>query len=336
MQGEVITQFRNGEDPYASGQHRGIDIAGDVGSPVVAAASGVVRFAGTAGSSGLTVGIRTEDGRFDTSYLHLSSISVRAGQRVSAGEQVGGVGVTGVRSAERPHLHFGVREAGSRHAYLDPLAFLPPGVAPERPRGAPSPSPVPAPRAPAPAPVPIHTPGGRRATEPRRAPQPRGAPRPRPAPSPRRAPRPGTAPAPRANPDPRAVPAPVPSPAPRPAPAPRAVPSPGRAPKPHRTPAHPSTAPSERAHANARLGPRADAALSAPADRPTAGDRAPGSTEPQARRGSGRGPDVGWALACFGLLVAAGLLGLSEDGRRVSAGSGRRLAAFLSPRLGRR
>ena len=37
VQGEVITQYRNGADPYAGGQHRGIDIAAAAGTPVVAA-----------------------------------------------------------------------------------------------------------------------------------------------------------------------------------------------------------------------------------------------------------------------------------------------------------
>ena len=123
--GDVITPYRNGTDPYATGQHRGIDIAAPVGAPVVAAAGGEVRFAGTAGSSGLTIGIRTGDG-YDTSYLHLSSLAVRAGAQVSAGERIGAVGTTGVRSATAPHLHFGVRDAGTRHDYHDPLAFLPP------------------------------------------------------------------------------------------------------------------------------------------------------------------------------------------------------------------
>ena len=48
VKGDVITPYRNGTDPYAAGQHRGIDIAASVGTPVVAAAAGDVRFAGTA------------------------------------------------------------------------------------------------------------------------------------------------------------------------------------------------------------------------------------------------------------------------------------------------
>jgi Peptidase family M23 len=154
LQGEVITSYRNGTDPYASGQHRGIDIAGAAGSTVVAAAGGEVRFAGTAGSSGLTVSIRTADGRLDTSYLHLASTGVREGDRVSAGQRIGTVGTSGSRSAAVPHLHFGVRDAGTRHAYHDPLGFLPPPPAgPRTPRETPSPQPAPAPAAPAPAPV---------------------------------------------------------------------------------------------------------------------------------------------------------------------------------------
>jgi Peptidase family M23 len=334
VQGEVITQFRNGDDPYVSGQHRGIDIAADGGSPVVAATSGLVRFAGTVGSSGLVVGIRTEDGRFDTSYLHLSSIAVRAGQPVSAGERLGAVGVTGVRSAERPHLHFGVREAGSRHAYLDPLAFLPPSAAaPQRPPGEPAPSPVPAPLAPTPAPAPIQAPAGRRAPEPRRTPQPRGAPRRRPTPSPRSAPKPRAAPAPRVDPAPRAAPepraAPAPGPAPSPAPAPNPAPAPSSAPGPRRAPAaHRALA---RGPAAGRLTATSPAKAAGPHD-----DRSVRGPEPQPRPESGDGPDIGWVLACFGLLVAAGLLGMSEDGRRASAGTGRRVAAFLRPGLGRR
>src|SRR4051794_29778776 len=110
VRGQVITPYRNGDDPYARGQHRGIDVAAPVGTTVGAATAGAVRFAGSVGSSGLTVTVRTADGRYDTSYLHLSSIAVRAGGRVTMGERVGAVGTTGRRSANAPHLHFGVRE----------------------------------------------------------------------------------------------------------------------------------------------------------------------------------------------------------------------------------
>src|SRR3712207_456520 len=73
VRGEVITQYRNGDDPYSAGQHRGIDVAADVGTPVVAATAGTIAYAGAVGSSGLLVSQRSADGRHVLSYLHLSS-----------------------------------------------------------------------------------------------------------------------------------------------------------------------------------------------------------------------------------------------------------------------
>ncbi|MEA2361093.1 MAG: hypothetical protein QOD71_238 [Thermoleophilaceae bacterium] len=322
VRGEVITPYRNGDDPYAAGQHRGIDIAADPGTPVVAAAGGEIRFSGTAGSSGLTVSIRTDDGVYDTSYLHLSTTAVRTGERVAAGQRIGAVGTTGVRSAERPHLHFGVREAGSRHAYHDPLAFLPPpAVAPERPRTTPAPSPAPVPVVPAPATEPVREPVSRGA--PGRVPAPRPVPAFRPAPVPRGAPVRLPAPhsAPRRAPVPRGAPRPVPGPhgAPRAIPVPRGAPR--RAPAGRRVPARPRTAD--------RAGHRAPLSGLAPRTA-AAADR---SARPL---GAGGGPDAGWVVACLGLLAASALLGLSEDGRRATRQGRRRITALVSPRLGGR
>jgi hypothetical protein len=231
VRGEVITPYRNGDDPYAGGQHRGVDIAAPVGAAVVAARSGVVRFAGGAGHSGLTVGIRTADGRYDTSYLHLSAVSVRQGQRVAAGQRLGSAGTSGRPSSPRPHLHFGVRDADSRHAYHDPLGFLPP---PARPRPSPHRPPVPvgAPARPSPAPLAEPAPRAAPRAAPRRSPRgaPGRAPRPVPVPGPRPAPRvhgapsgaPVAAPARRAEPSrvPQTGPADAPARAPAPEPAP--------------------------------------------------------------------------------------------------------------------
>jgi hypothetical protein len=332
VRGDVITPYRNGDDPYAAGQHRGIDIAAEPGTAVAAATAGEVRFAGTAGSSGLTVSIRTADGHYDTSYLHLSATAVRKGQRIAAGEAIGAVGTTGVRSAERPHLHFGVRDAGSEHAYHDPLAFLPPTpAAPERPRPAPGTSPTPVPLLPAPRGAPRHAPAPRRAPGPRHAPTPRRAPgprhAPRHAPAPRPAPAPGHAPTGRR--EPRPAPAPRHGIAPRHAPATRHSPSPSHAPASrlaragHRSPGAPPqrgplAQPRERRLARQAPARRGDSARVAP-ESPAAS-----------------GPDAGWALACVGLLAAAAVLGLSEQGRNATRTSRRRLTAFVSPRLGGR
>src|SRR5881628_632559 len=92
VHGEVITEFHNGDDPYAAGQHRGVDIASPVGTAVVAAAPGTVEFAGVVGSSGLVVSERSADGRYELSYLHLSSTAVRRGDSVGRGDRVGAVG----------------------------------------------------------------------------------------------------------------------------------------------------------------------------------------------------------------------------------------------------
>jgi murein DD-endopeptidase MepM/ murein hydrolase activator NlpD len=228
VEGEVLTPYRNGADPYAGGQHRGIDIAAPVGAAVRAASAGTVTFSGTAGSSGLTVAVRTADGRFDTSYLHLSAISVAKGDRVEGGSRLGTVGTSGKRSTAAPHLHFGVREAGSRHGYRDPLTLLPPPPVPvrEAPRGVPVPAPAPvraAPRrerAPRRLPSPRRVPAARRVRVPaaRRLPHPApgrpplAAPRPvSPLTAPRSARRraPGRAPSPRLGPRPVATPAPA-------------------------------------------------------------------------------------------------------------------------------
>lgn len=330
VSGDVITPYRNGTDPYASGQHRGIDIAAPAGAVVRAAAAGEVRFAGTAGSSGLTVSVRTGDG-YDTSYLHLSSVSVRAGTRVTAGARLGAVGTTGTRSSAAPHLHFGVRTAESRHAYHDPLRFLSPPPAASRPPAAPpahAPEPAPAPPAGAPAPAPRTAPHPRAAPLPHGAPHPRAAPRS--APLGRRAPRPA--------PRPRSVPGSLPAPSPavlpgiqRGAPTPshraalREAPTLGHEPRPAPTPTG-SPGPGDGAAAPSPPGGRpAGPGLSRPASFAS-------SARPRSQPAGDRGPDIGWALACAGLLLAAGLLGLSEDGRRTRT----RVAGALRPLLGGR
>ena len=152
VRGEVITQFRNGADPYAGGQHRGIDVAAPAGAPVLAATAGTIDHAGVVGASGLTISQRTADGRHRLSYLHLARVAVRRGQTVAAGERLGDVGVSGERSAQPPHLHFGVRDAAERHGYLDPLRFLPPPPPEPQPRPVTAPLTASEPARPEPAP----------------------------------------------------------------------------------------------------------------------------------------------------------------------------------------
>jgi hypothetical protein len=126
--GEILTPYRNVDDPYAAGQHRGIDIAAPVGAAVEAATGGSVTFAGRLPDAGNCVTVLGGGGQYLVSYLHLSAISVKRGASVTAGATVGSVGTTGKRSATEPHLHLSVRLAASG-AYVDPLPLL--GLRPE-------------------------------------------------------------------------------------------------------------------------------------------------------------------------------------------------------------
>ncbi len=89
--------------------HLGVDYAAPTGTPVQAVAAGVVSGAGRSGGSGKMVKIR-HSGGYETMYMHLSRISVKAGSRVSQGEVIGNVGSTGLSTG--PHLDFRIRHRG--------------------------------------------------------------------------------------------------------------------------------------------------------------------------------------------------------------------------------
>ncbi len=89
--------------------HLGVDYRAPIGSPVVAVSDGVVLSAGMSGGSGNMVHLRHSNG-FETEYLHLSSIAVRAGAHVHQGELIGRVGMTGL--ATGPHLDYRVKRNG--------------------------------------------------------------------------------------------------------------------------------------------------------------------------------------------------------------------------------
>lgn len=102
------------------GFHTGTDFAAPEGTPVYAAAAGIVRLAEELPLSGKAVLVDHGLG-IVTSYLHLSSISARVGQRVRKGELIGHVGSTGL--ATGPHLHWGMRANGVR---VDPMPWTAP------------------------------------------------------------------------------------------------------------------------------------------------------------------------------------------------------------------
>lgn len=98
--------------------HAGIDFGADYGSPIFAADSGVVIFAGWYGGYGNAV-IVDHGGGITTLYGHASQLYVREGETVQRGQAIAAIGSTGLSTG--PHLHFEVRRNGEP---TDPAAFL--------------------------------------------------------------------------------------------------------------------------------------------------------------------------------------------------------------------
>jgi murein DD-endopeptidase MepM/ murein hydrolase activator NlpD len=117
VEGPVIRPFQAPAGPYGAG-HRGIDIDVPPGTPVRAAADGVVAFAGLVAGERF-VSVDHPDG-VRTTYSWLGAIEVVRGTAVARGGVLGRTG-QGHPGVEPPHLHFGARYAGS---YLDPMVLL--------------------------------------------------------------------------------------------------------------------------------------------------------------------------------------------------------------------
>jgi murein DD-endopeptidase MepM/ murein hydrolase activator NlpD len=117
---EVSSGFGARKDPINGTQHfhTGIDVAAAEGSPVLAAAPGIVRRAGRRGGYGNAVEIDNGSG-ISTLYGHASALAVKEGDSVKAGDPVALVGHTG--RATGSHLHFEVRKDGRP---IDPKSTL--------------------------------------------------------------------------------------------------------------------------------------------------------------------------------------------------------------------
>lgn len=98
--------------------HRGVDLALAQGSPIYAADSGTVYFAGDGGGYGNLVKVDHGNG-MQTYYAHCSSLLVTSGQKVSRGEKIALTGSTG--NSTGPHLHFEVIINGK---CVDPAGML--------------------------------------------------------------------------------------------------------------------------------------------------------------------------------------------------------------------
>lgn len=98
---------RSAPVPGASTNHRGIDIAAPAGSPVVAPTDLTVTYAGQASGYGNVIYANDGSGN-QHRFAHLQSFGVGAGDTVSQGGLLGGVGSTG--RASGPHLHYEIRD----------------------------------------------------------------------------------------------------------------------------------------------------------------------------------------------------------------------------------
>lgn len=117
--GALSSDFGLRADPFsgAAAQHEGVDLTGPPGTPVRAAAAGVVRYAGDRDGYGRVVEIDHGNG-YVSRYAHAQRSLVTAGQAVGRGQPVALLGGSGRSTG--PHLHFEVLRNGRP---VDPLAL---------------------------------------------------------------------------------------------------------------------------------------------------------------------------------------------------------------------
>jgi len=120
---EIVTsRFGMREHPIQKRMrmHGGVDLRAPTGTPIYAAADGVIEWASVHHNSGLGKMVKiVHNYGFSTVYGHMSDIDVRVGNYVKRGELLGYSGNTGASAA--PHLHYEVRHLNRR---LDPMPFM--------------------------------------------------------------------------------------------------------------------------------------------------------------------------------------------------------------------
>ncbi|RBY93461.1 M23 family peptidase [Blastococcus sp. TF02-8] len=101
--------------------HYGLDLAAPLGTPIVAATDGVVVKAGRASGYGNAVYIQDADGNVHI-YGHMRYYNVKAGDIVTAGDQIAKVGNEGQSTG--PHLHYEIHRGGMDGRPTDPAKYL--------------------------------------------------------------------------------------------------------------------------------------------------------------------------------------------------------------------
>ena len=118
--GWISSGFGLRADPFNGhqSQHDGVDIASNMGSPILAVGDGVVSHSGDKAGYGLLVEITHESG-LTTRYAHTRAILVRVGDRVQKGQAIAQIGTSGRSTG--PHLHFEVVRNGTP---VNPMRYL--------------------------------------------------------------------------------------------------------------------------------------------------------------------------------------------------------------------
>lgn len=114
VQGRVIATFQG-----STGLNKGIDIAGNMGQPVLAAAAGQVVYSGTGLRGYGKLLIIKHNETFLSAYAHNDNLLVQEGGMVKAGQKIADMGSSGT---DRVKLHFEIRREGTP---VDPLKYLP-------------------------------------------------------------------------------------------------------------------------------------------------------------------------------------------------------------------
>ena len=119
VEGEITSEFGERVHPVFKTvkMHNGIDINGEIGTPIKSSTTGKVLKVGEDAINGKYV--RIESGKYEVVYAHCYKISVKEGQSVKQGDILGEVGDTGLASG--PHLHFEVQENGKA---VSPMEML--------------------------------------------------------------------------------------------------------------------------------------------------------------------------------------------------------------------
>ena len=114
------SKFGPRRDPKTGGRrmHKGVDFAAPNGTPLYAAADGVVTYAGWSSGYGRLVKIQHEFG-IETRYAHMSKLRAKVGQRVSRGDRIGDMGATG--RVTGVHLHYEIRVGGKA---VNPMIYI--------------------------------------------------------------------------------------------------------------------------------------------------------------------------------------------------------------------